>query len=152
MRFRNKFRFFHLALAKRASAHDKARALKVELLDRHVAGNAADTARLSYDRTRRKSRHDRPVERATKRLTIVGTVQGVGFRYFVQRKARALGVTGWVRNRVDGSVEAVIQGNPEAVEALIALARTGPSSARVTNVSVRDADGLFTAFDQLPTA
>ena len=91
------------------------------------------------------------MEQVTKRLTIEGLVQGVGFRFFVQRKARALAITGWVRNRMDGSVEAVIQGNPEAVDALIALARTGPSSARVTNVSVRDADGEFTGFDQLPT-
>ena len=91
------------------------------------------------------------MEQVTKRLEIEGLVQGVGFRYFVQRKARALGITGWVRNRVDGSVEAIVQGDPDAVEELISLARTGPSSARVTNVSVRDADGQFTRFDQLPT-
>ncbi len=112
---------------------------------------AADKAHLSYDLIRQYSRHDEAVERVTKRLTIEGLVQGVGFRYFLQRKARALGVTGWVRNRVDGGVEAVIQGNPEAVEALITLARSGPSSAKVTNVSVCDADGRFTGFDQLPT-
>ena len=91
------------------------------------------------------------MERVTKRLTIEGLVQGVGFRFFVQRKARALGLTGWVRNRVDGSVEAVIQGSPEAIDTLINLARTGPSSARVTNVRIDNADGQFTEFDQRPT-
>ena len=91
------------------------------------------------------------MERVTKRLAIEGRVQGVGFRYFMQHKARALGITGWVRNRPDGSVEAVVQGSPGAIDQIIALARRGPSSARVTQVSVSDADGRFTAFDQLPT-
>lgn len=91
------------------------------------------------------------MEQVTKRLAIEGRVQGVGFRYFMQHKARALGITGWVRNRPDGSVEAVVQGSTGAVDEMVALARRGPPSAKVTNVSVSDADGTFKSFDQLPT-
>lgn len=87
----------------------------------------------------------------TKRLTIEGRVQGVGYRDFVQRRARALGVTGWVRNRMDGSVEAVVQGSTDAVDQMIASARQGPRSAQVTGVRVSDADGQFTAFEMRPT-
>jgi acylphosphatase len=75
----------------------------------------------------------------------------VGFRYFMQRRARTLGITGWVRNRADGSVEAVVQGRAEAVAAIIALARRGPPSAHVTDIRISDADGQFAAFDLLPT-
>ena len=87
----------------------------------------------------------------TKLLRIDGRVQGVGFRDFVQRRARRLGVTGWVRNRVDGSVEAVVQGSADAVNQLIAMATQGPSSAHVTDVRVSDADGQFSEFDLRPT-
>ncbi|MDH3287779.1 MAG: acylphosphatase [Betaproteobacteria bacterium] len=87
----------------------------------------------------------------TKRLQIEGRVQGVGFRYFMQRRARTLGITGWVRNRTDGSVEAVVQGSPDDVAAIIALARRGPRSARVTQIRVSDAEGQFDNFDTLPT-
>jgi len=87
----------------------------------------------------------------TRRLSITGRVQGVGFRDFMQRKARALGVTGWVRNRSDGSVEAVVQGSDDAVNQIIALARQGPRSAHVTDVKVSDADGQFPEFDLRPT-
>ena len=83
----------------------------------------------------------------TRLLRIDGRVQGVGFRDFMLRRARALGVTGWVRNRMDGSVEAVVQGSVEAVDQMIALARQGPRSAHVTEVRVSDADGQFTAFE-----
>lgn len=87
----------------------------------------------------------------TRHLRISGRVQGVGFRDFIQRRARALGVTGWVRNRSDGSVEAIVQGSDDAVNQIIALARQGPRSARVTEVSVSDADGHFPEFDLRPT-
>jgi acylphosphatase len=87
----------------------------------------------------------------TRRLSITGRVQGVGFRDFMQRRARALGVTGWVRNRSDGSVEAVVQGSDDAVNQIIALARQGPRSAHVTGVRVSDADGQFLEFDLRPT-
>jgi len=91
------------------------------------------------------------MELVTKLLMIEGAVQGVGFRYFMQRRARSLGITGWVRNRLDGSVEAIIQGSPDAVAAMIAQAKQGPRSARVTNVRVSDAAGQFTDFALLPT-
>lgn len=87
----------------------------------------------------------------TKHLTIEGLVQGVGFRYFMQRRARGLGVTGWVRNRADGSVEAVVQGSADAIAAMIAQAKQGPRTARVMNVKVSDAAGQFRDFDTLPT-
>jgi acylphosphatase len=94
---------------------------------------------------------EEPVERVTKRLAIEGLVQGVGFRDFMQRRARMLGVTGWVRNRTDGSVEAVVQGSADAVDQVVALARQGPRSAHVTGVRVFDADGQFTVFEMRPT-
>jgi len=87
----------------------------------------------------------------TKHLKIEGLVQGVGFRYFMQRRARGLGVTGWVRNRSDGSVEAVVQGSVDAVAAMIAQAKQGPRASRVTDVKVSDAAGQFSDFDTLPT-
>ena len=84
-------------------------------------------------------------------LCIFGRVQGVGFRFAMQRKARELDVTGWVRNRLDSSVEAVVQGKPEAVEAMIAWARRGPRSAVVSAVDVTDSSGEYTDFVTLPT-
>lgn len=71
----------------------------------------------------------------TLHLRIVGMVQGVGYRYALQDEASRLGLTGWVRNRRDGSVEAVVQGSQEAVDALAAWARRGPPAARVSNVT-----------------
>lgn len=72
------------------------------------------------------------------RLRIEGRVQGVGFRAFVEREATALGLRGWVRNRRDGGVEAVIAGHPDLVEAMIEACRRGPSSAQVDLVKVLD--------------
>ena len=74
----------------------------------------------------------------TRRLTIHGRVQGVGFRWALYTQATALGLSGWVRNRRDGSVEALIGGTPEAVEALTAWAWHGPSTARVERVLCSD--------------
>jgi acylphosphatase len=68
---------------------------------------------------------------AIRHVTIRGRVQGVGYRYFVERAARSRGLEGWVRNRRDGSVEALFSGPAEAVAAMIAACRRGPSSARV---------------------
>ncbi len=65
-----------------------------------------------------------------------GRVQGVFFRDDCRREAIAAGVTGWVRNRVDGRVEAVFEGDPDAVDRLVSWCRTGPPSARVSDVDV----------------
>lgn len=87
----------------------------------------------------------------TKHLRISGRVQGVGFRAHMLREAHTLGVTGWVRNRLDGTVEAVAQGPQEAVEAMIAWARRGPPSAVVTELAVSDDAGSYPEFTMLPT-
>jgi acylphosphatase len=85
-------------------------------------------------------------------LHITGHVQGVGFRYSMQREAARIGVNGWVRNRRDGSVEAMVQGNEEAVAAITSWARRGPLGAQVTNVNVSDATPeTSTSFEQRPT-
>lgn len=88
---------------------------------------------------------------ATKHLRITGRVQGVGFRFYMQHKARELGVTGWVRNRLDGTVEAVVQGMPEAVETMITWARRGPRSAIVSEVRITESTGEYSDFVALPT-
>jgi acylphosphatase len=88
------------------------------------------------------------------RLAITGRVQGVGYRDWVVRTARNLGLRGWVRNRTDGSVEALIAGEEAAVSTMIEACRRGPASARVDNVDVQPADlaDLREGFRQLPTA
>jgi len=67
-------------------------------------------------------------------LCIRGRVQGVGFRDALSREAERLGITGWVRNRAGGDVEAVAQGSAAALDALLAWARRGPPAARVERV------------------
>jgi acylphosphatase len=71
-----------------------------------------------------------------KHVVIYGFVQGVGFRFAVERMALSRGVTGWVRNRPDGTVEAVFEGELEDVEALVAFCRRGPRGAAVERVEV----------------
>ncbi len=75
----------------------------------------------------------------TRRLQISGRVQGVGFRYAMRHEAARRGVRGWVRNRGDGSVEALLAGDAEAVEALTAWARHGPPGAKVSDVQAMSA-------------
>ena len=75
-----------------------------------------------------------------KRLVISGRVQGVGFRDWMVRQAEALGVSGWVRNRLDGSVEALVAGDTAAVEELLRLCRRGPRMARVVTIEEDMAD------------
>ena len=76
------------------------------------------------------------------RLVIVqGFVQGVGYRAFALREARRLGIAGWVRNRADGTVEAVVSGSPDAVEAMLAALRRGPPGARVRDLRLTEAIG-----------
>lgn len=84
-------------------------------------------------------------------LHIFGQVQGVGFRYHFGEQAQRLGITGWVRNRRDGSLEALIEGTPAAVEALLTWARRGPPAARVERVEVNAAEGVFAGFELRPT-
>jgi acylphosphatase len=79
-------------------------------------------------------------------------VQGVGFRYHLCRVANEFGITGWVRNRRDGKVEAVVDGDPAAVAAIVDWARRGPRGSAVTDVAVEETDGTFSGFDWLPTA
>ena len=69
-------------------------------------------------------------------MTIRGRVQGVGFRYSTAERARSRGLAGWIRNNSDGTVEAVFEGPPDAVEALLAWCRRGPGGARVDEVRV----------------
>jgi len=79
-------------------------------------------------------------------------VQGVGYRDALRDEAARLGVAGWVRNRGDGSVEALLQGEPSAVAALITWARRGPSLARVSAVEEEAATpGAYTTFERRPT-
>ena len=79
-----------------------------------------------------------------RRVEVRGHVQGVFYRDSCRREAAARGVAGWVRNRADGSVEAVFEGAPDAVDALVAWAGRGPPHARVEDVTVHDeaAEGL----------
>lgn len=77
-------------------------------------------------------------------VVVYGFVQGVGFRFSVERAAKTRRVAGWVRNRPDGAVEAVFEGTPEDVEALVVFCRRGPRGAEVEHVDVEaeSAEGL----------
>ena len=87
-----------------------------------------------------------------KRLIISGRVQGVGYRDWMVERARALGISGWVRNRVDGSVEALVAGDVAAVEELSRLCRRGPRMAEVTSIEEEMADPPESfGFRQVPT-
>lgn len=79
-----------------------------------------------------------------RRVVVHGFVQGVGFRYAVERAAGSRGIAGWVRNRPNGAVEAVFEGEREAVEALVEFCRRGPRGADVERVEVvlESAEGL----------
>lgn len=87
----------------------------------------------------------------SRRLVISGLVQGVGFRYSMQREAQRLDVAGWVRNRRDGNVEANICGEPESLARLIAWAQDGPPGARVDHVAVEIGEPTSATFAQKPT-
>ena len=77
---------------------------------------------------------------AIRQVTIRGRVQGVGYRAFVEHQARVHHLEGWVRNRSDGSVEALLVGPEDAVSDMVALCRRGPVSARVDSVAEQPAN------------
>ena len=86
----------------------------------------------------------------TRRIRVKGHVQGVGFRFALRDEAERLGVTGWVRNCADGSVEALLQGETPAIELLVAWARRGPPAAQVSALEEqalgRDAEPPYERF------
>lgn len=92
-------------------------------------------------------------DRVAKRLVVHGSVQGIFYRESMRREAERLGITGWVRNRADGTVEAHVEGAADAVEAMFGWAGRGPEGARVTRVDAAD-DALegAVAFEKRPTA
>jgi len=90
----------------------------------------------------------------TRRLRIRGQVQGVNLREALRQRAKQLKITGWVQNRLDGSVEAIVQGEAFAIDAIVEWARQGPPGARVDSLDVETADdeGNYDSFDKKPTA
>lgn len=78
----------------------------------------------------------------TRRYVVKGRVQGVGFRWYVEREARLLGLSGWVRNRADGSVEVLAAGSNEQLNSLYDKLKEGPRAARVDDVDVEEAAPL----------
>lgn len=90
---------------------------------------------------------DAGTERKTLRLRIHGRVQGVFFRDSMRREAKALRVSGWVRNCSDGSVEAVVEGLAADVDSIVRWAHTGPRSAQVTRVDVEAVSGRYADFE-----
>jgi acylphosphatase len=77
-------------------------------------------------------------DRVRRRIRVRGRVQGVFFRDSARERAHAHGVSGWVRNCGDGTVEAVVEGPPDAVERVVRFFHTGPPSARVQDIEVSD--------------
>ena len=73
-----------------------------------------------------------------RRLIVRGHVQGVGFRWAIARAAESRGLSGWATNSADRTVEAVLEGEPEAVESIVASAREGPRGAHVDRVDVSE--------------
>jgi len=89
------------------------------------------------------------------RLMMIGRVQGVGYRDWAVETAQRLNLSGWVRNRMDGSVEAVVSGDEAAIADFIAGARVGPPAARVDRIDQNPAEdeaALPYPFDRRPTA
>ncbi len=91
-------------------------------------------------------------------VVIRGRVQGVGFRAWTRHQAQLRGIEGWVRNRRDGAVEALLSGREDAVEAMLDACREGPRTGHVEDVAVSSGDEALIAepgsgrFDVLPTA
>jgi acylphosphatase len=83
----------------------------------------------------------------TLRLVVHGRVQGVFFRDSMRVEAQKLGIAGWVRNRSDGTVEAAVQGEPAAVDAIVLWTHRGPQHARVERVNVKLDEGSYSCFE-----
>jgi acylphosphatase len=83
----------------------------------------------------------------TLHLVIHGRVQGVFFRDSMRHEAQRLSITGWVRNRNDGTVEAAVQGDPAAVEEIVLWAHRGPRHANVERVEIEPGNGSFKGFN-----
>lgn len=98
--------------------------------------------------------HDKDEPLETRLVQVLGQVQGVGYREACVRRARELGVTGWVRNRTGGSVELMLQGSPEQLAAMCAWLSEGMSAALVDELKVTEVLPPFARFDnfeRLPT-
>jgi len=91
----------------------------------------------------------------TRHIRVSGRVQGVGFRAALSDEAARLGVAGWVRNRADGSVEALVQGSADAMGSIIEWARRGPPAARVVHLEEQppaaEFDRPYSAFELWPS-
>ena len=91
-------------------------------------------------------------DRIARRLRIHGRVQGVWYRAWTLETAQRLGLDGWVRNRLDGTVEVLAVGSADAVEKLIAACRDGPPAAKVERIEIEDAKGIVPrGFTKKPT-
>lgn len=84
-------------------------------------------------------------------VSVHGTVQGVGYRHAAVRRAHMLGVTGWVQNLLDGTVEALVQGTPDQVDHMLEWLRRGPPGASVTEMTTRQeyTDKRYIRFEQV---
>jgi len=90
--------------------------------------------------------------KVTKHVIVHGRVQGVGYRASTRIEAERLGLTGWVRNRRDGTVEAALHGHAEQVEKMLDWMRRGPTIALVVHVEVSDASGAYETFEMRSSA
>jgi acylphosphatase len=87
-----------------------------------------------------------------RRLVVTGRVQNVFYRDWLVEQAEAIGITGWVRNRADGSVEATVAGSSEMIEAIVAKARQGSPASRVADVAIEEApEQVFDRFEKRAT-
>jgi acylphosphatase len=93
-----------------------------------------------------------PADRRCLHVIVSGRVQGVGYRAWVERQAAARGLDGWVRNRRDGTVEAVFAGDEDDLSSMIAACRSGPAAAGVADLALTEIDDLPSpGFATLPT-
>ena len=88
----------------------------------------------------------------TKHVVVQGRVHGVNYRESLRLQAQRLNVSGWVRNRIDGTVEAMVSGSPENILRILEWCRRGPPSAHVTSLEVNEASGDFEGFERRPSA